>query len=215
MSLRRYLNSTGIEILKEEIESINGLNLPIFPRWINQNRALERFNNKEILFSTVIIKARSKIITDSLIANRIEFRGKKHSVKLFQENRVDIICSKCSNFSYNSYKACQEPLKCNFCAGNYETKDHKCSLKGCTALTGKIYTYTPQKYINCNRSHFSNSNFCLKRLEMLEKMRKQKKEEFLKLQESRKKIAVIIPLKSTRNSEILEEKDIEMPSLSA
>ena len=72
-----------MEILKEEIESINRLNLSIFPRWINQNRALERFNNKEILFSIVIIKAHSKIIVDSLIANRIEFRGKKHLVELF------------------------------------------------------------------------------------------------------------------------------------
>lgn len=215
VSLQRYLNSTGMKTLKEEIESTNGLNLPIFPRWINQKRALERFNNKEILFSTTIIKVRSKIIADSLIANGIEFGGKKHSVELFNENRVDIICSKCSKFGHNSYNACQEPLKCNFCAGNHETKDHKCSLKGCTALTGKICSHTPEKCINCKGSHFSNSNFCPKRLEMLDKMRKQKKEEFLKLQESRKKIAVIIPLKSTRNSEILEEKDIEMPSPSA
>jgi hypothetical protein len=32
VSLERYLNSTGIRVLKDEIESINGLNLPNFPR---------------------------------------------------------------------------------------------------------------------------------------------------------------------------------------
>ena len=61
----------------------------------------------------------------------------------------------------------------------------------------KICLYTPKKYINCQDPYFINVNFCSKRLEILEKIRKVKKEKFLKLQESRKKIEVIIPLKST------------------
>jgi hypothetical protein len=46
-------------------------------------------------------------------------------------------------------------------------------------------------------------------------MRKERKKGFLKLQESRKKITVIIPLKSTLISEDIRENDIEMHSLSA
>ena len=33
--LQRYLNPTGMELLKEEIKSIIELNLPLKPRWIN------------------------------------------------------------------------------------------------------------------------------------------------------------------------------------
>ena len=214
ISLKRYLNSTGMKILKEEIESTNELNLPNYPRWINPKKAEERFNNEEIAYSTVVIKVRSKTIADSLIAKGIEFGGKRHTVELFQETKADIICQKCSKFGHNSYKACQESLKCNLCGKEHETKDHKCPLKGCTALTGKICAHTPIKCINCNGSHFANSSYCPKRLEILEKMRKEKKREFLKLQESRKKISVIIPLKSSQISENDKENDIEMPSLS-
>ena len=71
------------------------------------------------------------------------------------------------------------------------------------------------KCINCNGSHFSNSSYCPKRLEILDKMRKERKEEFLKLQKSRKKIAVIIPYKPTQNKKDNKENDIEMHSLSA
>jgi hypothetical protein len=46
-------------------------------------------------------------------------------------------------------------------------------------------------------------------------MRKERKEEFLKLQKSRQKIAVIIPYKPTQNSEDNKENDIEMHSPSA
>ena len=84
-----------------------------------------------------------------------------------------------------------------FCKENHETKDHKYQLNDCTSLTEKTCLHTPKKYINCQGPHLTNSNFCPKRLEILEKIRKVKKEEFLKLQESRKKIEVIISLKST------------------
>ncbi len=213
VSLERYLNSTGMKILKEEIKSTNGLNLPNSPRWINQKRAEERFNNNEIAFSTIVIKVRSKIIADGLIAKGIEFGGKRHTIELFQEMKQDTICQKCSKYGHNSYNACQNDLKCNFCEGDHETKDHKCTLKGCTTLTGKICTHTLIKCINCNgTSHFANSSYCPKRLEILEKMRNDKKKESLKLQESRKKIAVIIPCKSSQISENYRENEIEMHS---
>jgi hypothetical protein len=196
VSLERYLNSSGIEKLQEEIESSNAINLPYRPRWINQKRAEERFNNKEIRYSTAIIKVRSKSIANSLIAKEEEFGGKKHSVEIFEEIKKDTLCSKCSEYGHSSYKACQNQAKCMFCAKNHEAKDHKCQLNGCTSLTGKICLHTPKKCINCQGPHLTNSNFCPKRLEILEKIRKAKKEGFLKLRENREKIEVIIP-KST------------------
>jgi hypothetical protein len=81
-----------MQILKDEIKTTNSINLPSIPRWINQKRVEERYDNKEIAYSTVIIKVRSKAIADSLIAKGLEFGGKKHTTKLFQEIKADIIC---------------------------------------------------------------------------------------------------------------------------
>jgi hypothetical protein len=55
VSLNRYLYSAEINLLKEEIESTTGLDIPNNPQWINENKAEERFNNKEIAFSSIII----------------------------------------------------------------------------------------------------------------------------------------------------------------
>jgi hypothetical protein len=63
---------------------------------MNEKSALERFERDEIAYSIVIIKVRSKAITDKYIAKGIDFSGKNHKVELFLEAKVDTICSKCS-----------------------------------------------------------------------------------------------------------------------
>ena len=217
VSLERYLNFTEINILQKEIKITNALNLFISPQWINLKRAEEHFNNNEITYLTIIIKVRSKIIADSLIAKDIKCKGKKYFVKFFHEIKADIICQKCFKFSHNSYNACKEELKCNFCGKDHETKDHKCSLKGCTALSEIICAHTSVKYINYNDSYFSNSSYYSKRLKILEKMRKEKKEEFQKLQQSHKRITVVILSISSifvQENKDNKEKEIKMHSSS-
>lgn len=208
--LQRYLTLSGMELLKEEIESTNGLNLPQTPRWINQERTEERYQNEEIFYSTVIIKVRSKSIANSLITKGIEFGGRNHPVEPFLETKADTLCSKCSKFGHNGYKYCQNQAKCVFCGENHETKDHKCQLTGCTAQSGTLCIHTPVKCINCNGPHLASSHFCSKKREILANMRKIRKEDFLKLQESRKKLAVIIPPSSTQNSPNFTNMEVEM-----
>jgi hypothetical protein len=60
MSLNRYLYSAKINLLKEEIELTTRLDMPNNSQWINENKAEERFNNKEIAFSSIIITVRIK-----------------------------------------------------------------------------------------------------------------------------------------------------------
>jgi hypothetical protein len=60
VSLNRYLRSAKINLLKEEIESTIGLDMPNNSQWINENKAEERFNNKEKAFSSTIITVRIK-----------------------------------------------------------------------------------------------------------------------------------------------------------
>jgi hypothetical protein len=45
-----------MKALKDDIKAIIGLSLPTLPRWLNEKRALERFEKDEIAYSTTIIK---------------------------------------------------------------------------------------------------------------------------------------------------------------
>jgi hypothetical protein len=96
ISLNRHLNPLGMEALKDDIKITIGLSLPTLPRWLNEKRALERFEKDEIAYSIAIIKVRSKAIADAYIAKGIDFSGKNHKVELFLEARADIIYAKCS-----------------------------------------------------------------------------------------------------------------------
>jgi hypothetical protein len=85
-----------MKALKDDIEAIIGLDLPILPWWINEKSVLERFERDEIVYSIIIIKVRSKVITDKCITKGIDFSGKNHKVELFLEAKVNTICSKYS-----------------------------------------------------------------------------------------------------------------------
>jgi hypothetical protein len=60
VSLNKYLYSAKINLLKKEIESTIGLDMPNNSQWINEKKAEERFNNKKIAFSSIIITVRIK-----------------------------------------------------------------------------------------------------------------------------------------------------------
>jgi hypothetical protein len=45
-----------MKALKDDIEAIIRLDLPILPWWINEKSALERFERDEIAYSITIIK---------------------------------------------------------------------------------------------------------------------------------------------------------------
>jgi hypothetical protein len=62
--LNRHLNPLEIKTLKDDIEIIIGLDLPILLMWINEKSALERFERDKIAYSIAIIKVRSKTIID-------------------------------------------------------------------------------------------------------------------------------------------------------
>jgi hypothetical protein len=83
VSLNRYLYSAKINLLKEEIESTTGLDMSNNSQWINENRAEERFNNKEIAFSSIIITVRIKTQVKGYIAKGIDFGGRTYRVERF------------------------------------------------------------------------------------------------------------------------------------
>jgi hypothetical protein len=53
-----------MKTLKDDVETITGLDLPILSIWMNEKSVLERFERDEIAYSITIIKVRSKTIAD-------------------------------------------------------------------------------------------------------------------------------------------------------
>jgi hypothetical protein len=169
VSLNRYLHSAGINLLKEEIESTTGLDMPNNPQWINEKKAEERFNNEEIAFSFIIITVRIKAQAEGYIAKGIDFGGRTHRVERFWETGPRNICVKCCQYGHFRYNECSTSPKCYICAGDHEAIAHKCPLKGCTAKTGITCIHAPIKCINCDGKHLATSSFCPNRLKLVRK----------------------------------------------
>jgi hypothetical protein len=102
-TLKVYIISR-MKALKDDIEVITELDLPILPWWMNEKSVLERFERDEIAYFITIIKVQSKAITDKCIVKEIDFSSKNHKVELFLEAKVDTIYSKCSQFGHDNYK---------------------------------------------------------------------------------------------------------------
>ena len=55
--------------------------MPLYPRWLARKENIqERYNNREIRFSTITITVRNKAEADSLIAKGLYFGGYNHTV---------------------------------------------------------------------------------------------------------------------------------------
>jgi hypothetical protein len=217
--LKRYLdNPEGLKLAKEEIEATQGLYMPLTPQWLANKEAIkERYNNREINFSTIIITVRNKLEADKLIAKGLHFGGYNHTVDRYWETGPEEICPKCLEYGHTSYKGCSKPPKCYICAGNHEASEHKCPITGCSTLTGKACIHLPIKCIHCKGPHFAISNSCPRKRAVIEEAKKKKQDE-KRLKESRRRIQVVIPKKpdatTTTIPKVTEMQEMELDNSS-
>ena len=94
-----------------------------------------------------------------IFPGKYNFLTIKASLNLFHE------------FKFNSFVK----FFTSFCIKFVGLTSDKCQLNNCIFLSRKIYLYTSIKCINCQGPHFTNSNFYSKRLEILEKFKKNQK----------------------------------------
>jgi len=167
--------------------------MPLYPRWLARKEDIqERYNNREIRFSTITITVRNKAEADSLIAKGLYFGGYNHTVDRYWEVGPEEICPRCLEYGHTSYRGCNKPPKCYICTGNHEANEHKCQITGCSAIQGKACVYLPVKCIYCKGPHLATSNNCPKRREVIEEAKKRKLAA-KSLEISRRKIQVVIP----------------------
>jgi len=208
--LDRYLNSeNGLKLAKEEIETTQGLSMPLTPQWLAKKEDIQkRHDNKEINFSTIVVTVRNKLEADRLMANGLYFRGFNHHVDRYWETGPEEICPRCLEYGHYSYRKCTKAPRCYICAGNHEANEHKCLITGCSALPGKECIHLLIKCIHCKGPHLAISNSCPKRRAAIEEA-KAKKQAAKDLAASRKRIQVVIPVKKRQEAACPTEMELD------
>ena len=149
--------------------------MPLVPQWLaNRETIRERYNNREINFSTIIITVRNKLEADKLMAKGLHFGGYNHKADRYWEIVPAEICPKCLEYGHTSFGGCSKTSKCYICAGNHEANEHKCPITGCSTPAGKACIHLPVKCINCKGPHFAISNNCPKKRVAIEEAKKRK-----------------------------------------
>ena len=169
--------------------------MPLIPQWlVNKEAIRERYNNREINFSTIIITVRNKLKADKLIAKELHFGGYNHRVDRYWETGPAEICPKCLDYGHTSYRGFSGTPKCYICAGSHEANEHKCLITGCSVPVEKACIHLSIKCIHCKGPHLIIFNNCSKKRAAIKEVKK-KKQDQKRLKESRRHIQVIIPKK--------------------
>jgi len=195
--LSRYLGSPeGLRLAKEEIEATQGLSMPLSPQWLaNKEEMKRRYDSGESKFSTITITVRNKLEADTLMAKGLHFGGYNHTVTRYWETGPEEICPVCLEYGHTKFRGCTRAPRCYICAGDHEATDHKCPITGCSTLKGKACIHLPVKCIHCKGPHVATSTSCPKRRVAIEEA-KAKKKAAEDLAASRKRIQVVIPVRS-------------------
>jgi hypothetical protein len=149
--------------------------MPVIPQWLANKEAIrERYSNKEISFSTIIITVRNKLEADRLMTKGLYFGNYNHKADKYWETGPAEICFKCLKYGHTSFGGCSKTLKYYICAGNHEANEHKCLITGCSTPTRKACIHLLIKCINYKGPHFAISNSCPQKRATIEEVKREK-----------------------------------------
>jgi hypothetical protein len=174
--LKRYLGrgTEGLEKLREEfVAENNDLEIPTRIYWLGSpTRIKERFNNGEIVASSVVFAVRGHAEIQKLMRVGIKAAGMRYEVETFLSAGPDSMCAICSRWGHIENKCQFSKLpRCMYCAGPHLTSQHKCNVVGCKAGEGKLCHHTTEKCCNCKGSHIARSGRCKAKTEAIENAR--------------------------------------------
>lgn len=144
-----FNSAKGLDLLKQEIETFNGIH-PIDVKWLtnSQNRLQKKHGSVVIAFNTQT--AAQKALKRLLIA------GMLVKTDVYIDNKTTEQCRRCQQFGHAT-NTCKNTTACQFCAGIHPTRLHVCNI--CNTI-GEICTHTIFKCVNCNKSHAANDKEC-------------------------------------------------------
>jgi hypothetical protein len=125
VALDQYMTEGGLELARREIELMTGKQLPYAPRWIKGDTLGERYENRTIKRSTLVLTVKSKQAADTIIAKGLSFSGRRHETERFWERGQGGMCMLCCGRDH--FGKCVEEAKCLVYAGKHEGSKHECS----------------------------------------------------------------------------------------
>lgn len=157
VELDQYMSEGGLDVAREEIETMTGEQLPFAPRWIKSDTLAERFNSGSIERSTLVLTVKSKKAADVIMAKGLTFGGKRHEVERFWEKGEGGMCMRCCGRDH--FGQCTEEPKCFVCAGDHEGSKHECIAEGCSKRSASC-KHLVAKCANCKGPHPATSPRC-------------------------------------------------------
>jgi len=110
------------------------------------------------LHESVILAFKSEEEVKKALRNQLVIAGVSVRTAVYLVSKLTDQCKRCQKFDHHQTK-CQNQETCQFCAGNYNTRQHECFL--ClTQIKGTICAHTVYKCVNCQKKHQSNSVEC-------------------------------------------------------
>jgi hypothetical protein len=160
VALDRYLTEGGLEVAREEIETMTGEQLPYAPRWIKGDTLAERFDSGSIKRSTLVMTVKSKKAADVILAKGLTFGGRRHEAEKFWERGEGGMCMRCCGRDHVGQ--CTEDAKCFVCAGDHEGSKHECTAENCSKRSAPC-EHQVAKCANCEGPHLATSPRCPER----------------------------------------------------
>jgi hypothetical protein len=160
VALDRYMAEGGLDVAREEIEVMTGVQLPYAPRWIKGETLAERYGSGSIKRSTLVLTVKNKKAADVILAKGLCFGGRRHEVERFWERGEGGMCMRCCGRDH--FGQCIEDAKCFVCAGEHEGDKHECTAENCSKRSGPC-EHHEAKCANCGGQHPATSRRCPER----------------------------------------------------
>ena len=144
----------NMALIKEEIELFNkDMKLATMPQWLTSEEA-----RKNKMHASIILSFKTNQEVQRALRNRLIIAGTSVRTAVYQVSKPSDQCKKCQKFGHH-YSSCKNKDICQFCAGNHNTRQHKCFM--CPKVeAGTTCAHVVYKCSNCQENHQANSVEC-------------------------------------------------------
>ena len=150
----------GMQNLREEIEKHNaGVKLVADPKWLVNPAKFQTPAFAEKKGSSVVIAVLDKAVYDDIIKLGLKIRNQTREAASYDFARSTDQCAKCQGFGHHHNRCPSEKGKCKYCAGDHQSREHKCTTEGC-GKTGVSCPHTVPLCVNCQGSHLARDPSC-------------------------------------------------------
>ena len=151
INLQSFDNNTGLSLIRQEIQTFNGLKLAREPLWLTRPEYRMGKTRSSVILTVFTENDAKKAIHEGLIIG-----GEKAIIKAFQEQKSTDQCFKCQKPGHFE-RYCKSTPKCQYDGQEHLTNNHNyyiCQKKG------QAYIHTKIQCANCLGPYRANNPIC-------------------------------------------------------